>query len=573
MVAPTPPVQTDSEDDEAPATPAKPDTGETGQGNGQGQGNGNANGNGKGPAAPTDDHEENEDSEDDDDTPPPTGVDPAQGSAGEQQAPAEAPKVEQPQATPSVPAAVPAVPPLTEVPAAPRRPTADTRTTDTRDGSRRSGAGSPSAQPGSGGVADRSASGQLAAAAPLSAVPTGGAADDAGSGQAEPRKSPRSAKKAAVEKESPVTRTVRDIVEVVPDSLKVALAALAALAVVLSGGYLFMALRARSLNHQRGELLQEVGLLQGALLPAVPETLGAVRTSVAYRPADGPGAGGDFYDVIPLAGERVGFILGDVSGHGRGALARTAFMRYTLRAYLEAGLEPRVALQVAGRVIDDNLGGDFATVLLAVHDPSTGSLTYASAGHPPPIVVGPGQQAPVTASSSPPIGIGLRTGLRQTTVPLAPGSVACLYTDGLSEARTETGILGRGRLSDIVSEMGRDAKAEDLLERIAAEARIVSDDMATCLIAPNTGVTAGGFRTEQLEVAASELDGPLARRFLEACGVDTPEAELAEVEARGMADRFGGAILHVVLGNRRTVEVLPRNVESIETASRRVAAL
>jgi hypothetical protein len=369
-----------------------------------------------------------------------------------------------------------------------------------------------------------------------------------------------------------VTRTVSDIVEVVPDSMKAALAALAALAVLLGGGYLFSSVRARRLTRQRRELLKEVGLLQGALLPTVPAAVGGLRTSVAYRPAEGPGAGGDFYDVVPLTGGRVGFILGDVSGHGRGALERTAFMRYTLRAYLEAGLEPRVALQVADRVIDDNLGDDFATVLLAVHDPETGSLTYATAGHPAPIITGPEELEPVTAASSPPIGVGVRTGLRQTTVPLKPGAVACFYTDGLSEARTEDGIMGRWRLGKLVSELGRDADAEALLDRVAQDARLLSDDMATCLITPTSGVTAGGFRTEQLEVSERELDGPLPRRFLEACGVSEPNVESAERQARAVAGQFGGAVLHVVLGNRCRVEVLPRNVESIEAASRRVAA-
>jgi hypothetical protein len=361
-------------------------------------------------------------------------------------------------------------------------------------------------------------------------------------------------------------------VRYIPDSIMAALAALAALSVLLGIGYLLAALRGRRLARQRRELLQEVGLLQSALLPPVPDKVGALRTSVAYRPADGPGAGGDFYDVLPLPGGRVGFILGDVSGHGRGALARTAFMRYTLRAYLEAGLEPRVALQVAGRVIDDNLGGDFATVLLAVHDPETGSLTYASAGHPAPIVAGPQPYEPVTAGSSPPIGVGVRTGLRQTTVPLVPGSIACLFTDGLMEARTEHGILGRQRLAELLDDLGPEASARRLIESVAAESSKLSDDMAAVIVSPTAGVTAGLFRTEQLELSARELEGSIARRFLEACGLPAYEVEDAEHDARLLAERFGGVVLHVVFGNRLRVEVLPRNVESIEAASRRVSA-
>lgn len=356
-----------------------------------------------------------------------------------------------------------------------------------------------------------------------------------------------------------------DIVDAVPGQVQLLLAALAVLCIVLGGGYLAVS---RRLDRQRADLLNEVGLLQTALLPPVPSTVGAVRTSVAYRPSDGPGAGGDFYDALTLPGGRAAFILGDVSGHGRQALARTAFMRYTLRAYLEAGLEPRATLQVAGRVVGEHLDGHFATVVLAVHDPRSGSLTYACAGHPAPIVVGPSRLEPVLAASSPPIGMGLRTGVRQTTLPLPPGSVVCLYTDGLAEARTREGILGRPRLADIVAELGRDITAGGLLDAVAAEARLVSDDMATLVLSPTAGVTAGGFQCEQLELDADEVRAGLAERFLTACGVAEERQTECAAEALALAGSYGAAVLYVRFGAvGAQVEVMPHNVTSLEVAS------
>jgi hypothetical protein len=371
---------------------------------------------------------------------------------------------------------------------------------------------------------------------------------------------------------SPVVRTVRDIVEIVPSWMKWAIAGLAALSLLLAGGYALSALRARQLARQRAELLGEVGLLQAALLPAVPDELTEIGATVAYAPADGPGAGGDFYDVLPLAEDRTGFILGDLSGHGREAIERTAFMRYTLRAYLEAGLEPAAALAVAGRVIGDNLDGDFATVLLAVHDPRDSSLTFASAGHPPPIVVGGGASfEPVLAGGSPPLGIGEPTGMRQTTVPLASRSVACLYTDGLSEARTADGVLGEERLEQIVAGLGPDATARQLLDAVAAEAVATPDDMATCLLSPKPDIRTGGFRTERLELSADELDGPLLERFLTQCDVPAEQRAQAGAETHEIARQSGGALVTVVFGSRRAVEVLPRNVTLLDAASRRAA--
>ena len=375
--------------------------------------------------------------------------------------------------------------------------------------------------------------------------------------------------------ESPVIQTVKEIVEVVPGPLKVALVGLAVLSALLLCGYLFATLRSRRLARQRGELLQEMGLLQAALLPPVPERIGGVRASVAYRPAEGPAAGGDFYDALALPGGRAGFILGDVSGHGRDALAHTAFMRYTLRAYLEAGLEPRAVLQIAERVVGSQLGGDFATGIVAVHDPNRGTLTYASAGHPAPIVVGETGHDPIPAASSPPIGWGLSTGQRQTTVPLASGTRALLYTDGLEEARTPEGeILGRERLTEIVVDCGPESNATDILDRVAAEAGATPDDMAACVVAPVHDVRSAATRTEQLELTGDEREAEILTSFLDGCGVAPLEAERARAQAGNRVRLDGGALVTVDLaGESPKVEVLPRNVESLEVASRRRSGL
>lgn len=445
----------------------------------------------------------------------------------------------------------------------------------TGDGDRADGRDGNSRRTGSGPREGNRTGGAFAAPAlaPLALLPTtASAAQTPAAGGDTASRPDRSRDKATDGAASPVVRTVRDIVEIVPGWMKWAIAGLAALSLLLAGGYALSALRARRLARQRAELLGEVGLLQAALLPAVPDELTDIGATVAYAPADGPGAGGDFYDVLPLAEGRTGFVLGDLSGHGRKAIEHTAFMRYTLRAYLEAGLGPAAALHVAGRVIGDNLDGDFATVLLAVHDPRDSSLTFASAGHPPPIVVGGGASfEPVLAGGSPPLGIGEPTGLRQTTVPLASRSVACLYTDGLSEARTADGLLGAERLEQIVAGLGPNATARQLLDAVATEAVATPDDMATCLLSPKPDIRTGGFRTERLELSADELDGPLLERFLTQCDVPAEQRAQASTEAHDFARQSGGAVVTVVFGSRRVVDVLPRNVTLLDAASRRAA--
>jgi hypothetical protein len=344
-----------------------------------------------------------------------------------------------------------------------------------------------------------------------------------------------------------LARTVERIVEVVPGVVWIALGGLAAVALGLGARALVDNRRARALRRDRERLLRDMGLLERALLAQVPDRLGDLAVSVAYRPAAGPAAGGDFYDIFELPGRQVALVVGDVSGHGREALGRTGTLRPTLRAHLEAGLSPRAALAAAGDAAGLDPNGGFTTVVAAVHDPVRGTLTYAGAGHPPPIVIGPQAHEPLTVASGPPIGIGLHTGVRQTVVPLPRGAIACLFTDGLTEARQGRGLLGRTRLADEVARLGRLDSASVLLDHVVERADETPDDMTACLIRTVAGPAVAGPRVEELELEPGELETRAPKRFLEACGVPAEMIATTLADAREVVAVAGRVVLTVTI--------------------------
>jgi serine phosphatase RsbU (regulator of sigma subunit) len=357
---------------------------------------------------------------------------------------------------------------------------------------------------------------------------------------------------------SPLVTTITRIVGVVPTPIRVLLGALIALALAFAMRSRLIALRARRLEHQRAELLEDVGLLQAALLPAVPARLGPVGTSAAYRPADGPGAGGDFYDVFALEDGQLAVVIGDVSGHGRQALPHTALLRFTLRAYLEAGLSPRAAVQTAGTVLDRQLGDSFATVLAATYHPRDRVLTYASAGHPPPLVLGSESLQPVTVSAAPPIGVGMRTGTRQTTVSVPGGARICFHTDGLTEARVGGELYGAGRLERTLGELGEQATAAVLLDRVAEQTDARPDDMAACVLSITGGAAAPALVSEELELDREQATAERTERFLRACGVEPEEAAELMCSAHASAGRAGTVVLELQCAEDRSSQVVVR---------------
>jgi serine phosphatase RsbU (regulator of sigma subunit) len=344
---------------------------------------------------------------------------------------------------------------------------------------------------------------------------------------------------------SPIVTTITKIVGVVPTAVRELILALLALALALGVRSRFAALRARRLERQRTGLLEDVGLLQAALLPTPPARLGPVGTSVAYEPAAGPGAGGDFYDVFALADGQLAVVVGDISGHGREALPHTALVRFTLRAYLEAGLPPRDVLQTAGAVLERQLGGVFATVVVATYNPRERVLVYACAGHPPPVVLGSSALAPITVSASPPIGVGMRTGMRQTAVAIPGRAQICFYTDGLTEARVDGGLFGAERLEQTLAALGPRASASALLARVAEIADARPDDMAACVLSVEGDDGAPALLLDELELERDDVSAARAERFLLACGTRRDELDEAMRAARAVGARTGGAVLQV----------------------------
>jgi serine phosphatase RsbU (regulator of sigma subunit) len=381
-----------------------------------------------------------------------------------------------------------------------------------------------------------------------------GLAPAAATTTATPARTPPSARKGAPNsrssgRTSPLVTTITRFVDVVPTAVRELIAALLALALALAVRSRFSALRARRLERQRVQLLEDVGLLQAALLPVLPARLGPVGTSAAYQPAAGPGAGGDFYDLFALDDGQLAIIVGDVSGHGRQALPHTALVRFTLRAYLEAGLSPRDAVQTAGAVLERQLGGAFATVVVATYNPRERLLCYASAGHPPPVVLPPqadaGSIPVVTICASPPIGVGMRTGTRQTVVSIPGRSQICFHTDGVTEARVGTELFGAERLASTLAELGPSATAPELLERVAERADERPDDMAACLLRVEGGEDAPTVLVEELELDREQATSSRTKRFLLACGVQRDEVAELTRSAGVAAGRAGTVVLEV----------------------------
>ena len=348
-----------------------------------------------------------------------------------------------------------------------------------------------------------------------------------------------------------VAQSIDKVIANLPDWSRPIIAVLLALVLVLAARALLTGRRARRLGRAHQALTADVEVLQAALVPGLAGQIGATDISVAYRPADGLASGGDFYDAFALNDDRTAIILGDVSGHDRSAIARASAVRHKLRAYLELGLAPRAVLHAAGEALaSDSSDGEFATAVVAIHDGRDGTLTYACAGHPSPILTGRAAHEPVVVSSSAALGWGLPTGRRQTTVVLAEGDRAWFFTDGLIEARADRAFLEREGLERIIGAHDTMGSAADLLAAVNAAASAAPDDLAALAIRSRAQTAPTSRRVEEVEFDAGEVTGKAPARFLSACGASADAIEeIAELADAAVAES-GRVVMRVHLDDR-----------------------
>src|SRR5215510_12552 len=177
--------------------------------------------------------------------------------------------------------------------------------------------------------------------------------------------------------------------------------------------------------------------LQRAILPLheAPFDLPGLRAVVRYLPASQDSrVGGDWYITAEMPGGHVLLAIGDVGGHGLAAAAGMARLRGALAGLAITGSPPARLLGWLNDLVHHVDPEHTASVMAGYFDPRSRTLTWAQAGHPPPLLVRGSQARPLTSPAGILLGAG-RGGYQEASLFLEPGDLLLLYSDGLIERR------------------------------------------------------------------------------------------------------------------------------------------
>jgi serine phosphatase RsbU (regulator of sigma subunit)/anti-sigma regulatory factor (Ser/Thr protein kinase) len=248
-------------------------------------------------------------------------------------------------------------------------------------------------------------------------------------------------------------------------------------ALVLDNVRLYMEARATSVTLQR------------ALLPSASPRVTGVATAHRYLPGRRDvGVGGDWFDVIPLSCGRVAFVIGDVMGRGLRAAAAMGQLRTAVRMLAVLDHLPEDVLRHLDDLAQETDEVQLATCVYAVYDPVERTLSYATAGHPPPVLRSPeGATVVLPQPSGAPLGVG-GVAFESETVAVEDGARLLLYTDGLVESRGEDIDRSLGELAVVLaaSRSDLDALCDELLAATGRDSG--HDDDVALLVTEMSGL-------------------------------------------------------------------------------------
>jgi sigma-B regulation protein RsbU (phosphoserine phosphatase) len=237
--------------------------------------------------------------------------------------------------------------------------------------------------------------------------------------------------------------------------------------------------------------------IQMSLLPHGSLTFPGVSLSGHCEPARE--VGGDYYDFLPLDDSRMGLLIADVAGKGTSAALYMAELKGVVLSLSQRHTSPRDLLIDANRIISKHLDArSFITMTYAVVDVAARTMTIARPGHCPLVYVpGPHADSRLPRALQPDgmvLGLQFDTGevfsrtLEELTLPLGPGDLFLLYTDGISEAMNVDGdYFGDTRLADLAHQHA-DLSSDELSARILGEVKAFAgaaaqhDDMTMVLL-------------------------------------------------------------------------------------------
>lgn len=251
--------------------------------------------------------------------------------------------------------------------------------------------------------------------------------------------------------------------------------------------------------------------LQRALLPdSFPHPFGT-EFHAAYRPAsDEAEIGGDWYDAFALPDGRIAISMGDVAGHGLEAATVMGEIRQAMRTTAVGEHSPSEVLNHINSVISLRKGIGMVTAIFGYYEPRTRELTYAVAGHPPPIVAIAGGFSGFLPGGGMPLGVDSEINAIDWTISLPPRSCVTFYTDGMTEHSRDV-IAGEEQLLDAcvrAFELDPENPALAVQERIF-DATVNRDDAATLTLLCDDGTV-----PKEIRFTAVPLVAPIARSFL-----------------------------------------------------------